>query len=95
MKKTEFTHPLNDSTVTEQEINMALDILMEELRANLERKRFLKNWSVNTLAHYAYPHVSRRPIVDLMQGKGNPSLKTILAVAKTLGWGIRIEFTRP
>lgn len=66
--------------------------LTDELAGQFRNKREQRGWSQTVLAEKST--VGRKFIIDIEGGKRNPELKSILALAMALGYGIRIEFTR-
>lgn len=64
----------------------------DDLAELVRNKRELRGWNQTVMAEKST--MSRKVIVEVEGAKANPQLKTILALAVTLGYGIRIEFTR-
>jgi len=95
MKEQESTRIQEGSAATKLEIDLELDRLMDELALKIREKQRLRNWNNDVLVSKVTPNISRAGLINVMMGRGNPTLKTLLTIAKALGYGIRVEFTRP
>lgn len=73
-----FTHIL---------INIAMDLLVDLGKQIKDRRNFL-NITQGDLAEIS--EVSLRSLIDIEQGKGNPSLKQLIKILDVLGMRIEI-----
>lgn len=66
--------------------------LMDELSTAIRDKRAVRKWSQSILIEKT--PVSRAGIIQTEMGRGNPTLKTILAIALTMGYKVKIDLVR-
>lgn len=89
-------HALKTTPIVTNDLQLKIESkfiqVTDDLAEQIRNKREQRGWSQTVLAEKS--PVSRKLIIDVEGGKANPQLKTILALAATLGYGIRIEFTR-
>jgi len=95
MKEQESTRIQAGSPVTALQLDLELDKLLDELSLKIREKQRLRGWNNDVLIKNIAPHASHQTVVNALMGRGNPTIKTILSIAKALGYGVRIEFTRP
>lgn len=86
-----------ESLTTQEDINaLQLEVehgkLMDELSTAIRDKRAVRKWSQSILIEKAA--ASRAAVIQAEMGRGNPTLKTILAIALTLGYKVKIDLVR-
>ena len=90
--RNELTQAQADTAALQSAIEIEHIKLTDELAALVRDKRRIKKWEQKTLIEKV--PVGRGALINIEQGRGNPELKTILAVAMTMGYKVKIDLVR-
>lgn len=88
----ELTKTPIDTAALQLKIDIEHNAIMDNLSLLVRDKRSKKGWSQAVLIEKT--PLSRDAVIKLEMGRGNPELKTILAVAMTMGYKVKIDLVR-
>lgn len=92
MSNTESIKPPKGTNVSKLDLDMEFNTLMDEVAEMFKQKQYLRNW--NQELFVSKVPIARSTLLEVLSGKGNPTVKSVLAIAMALGYKIEINLVR-